>query len=85
MGYPSYASNGACTLHSSSAFHYVMAEIVLAVQLVNMLKVASGTDARTVISRIFFGLMGYYYFVYLWGYAARAARSAIIALWRIFS
>ena len=38
MGYPSYASNGACTLHSSSAFHYVMAEIVLAVQLVTHAK-----------------------------------------------
>ena len=38
-----------------------------------MLKVAPCTDARTVISPIFFGLMGYYYhFVSLWGYVLRA-------------
>ena len=42
-----------------------------------MLKVASCTDTRTVSSSNFFGLMGYYYFVLLWGFAARAASSAL--------
>ena len=42
-----------------------------------MLKVAPCTDTRTVSSPNFFGLMGYYYFVLLWGFAARAASSAL--------
>ena len=42
-----------------------------------MLKVAPFTFGRTVVSPNFFGLMGYFYFVSLWGYAARAVNSAI--------
>ena len=42
-----------------------------------MLKVATCTVGRTVVSPNFFGLMGYFYFVKLWGYAARAAYFAI--------
>ena len=59
MGYPSYARNRACELSSPSPFHYVMAKIVPAVQLARMLKVAPCTDARTVVSPDFIGLMGY--------------------------
>ena len=42
-----------------------------------MLKVALCKVGRTVVRRNFFGLMGYYYFVQLRGYASRAASSAI--------
>ena len=45
-----------------------------------MLKLAPCTDASTVISPSFFGFMGYYYFVYLWGYAARGASSTVTLL-----
>ena len=68
MWYPSYARNRACALPSPSPFHYVMAKIVPVVQL------AAHAKSRTLYGRTtkFFGLMGYYYFVKLWGYALRA-------------
>ena len=81
MGYPSYARNRACALPSPSPFHYVMAKIVPVVQLAVHAKSSTlyGRAAvrlygRTVVQPNFFGLMGYYYyyFVYLWDYALRA-------------
>ena len=71
MGYPSYARNRACALPSPSPFHYVMAKIVPVVQLAEHAK-SSTLYGRTVVQPNFFGLMGYYYFVWLWGYALRA-------------
>ena len=38
IGYPSYARNRACTLPSPSPIHYVMAEIVPAIQLATHVK-----------------------------------------------
>ena len=71
MGYPTYARNRACALPSPSPFHYVMAKIVPVVQLAAHAK-SSTLYGRTVVQPNFFGLMGYYYFVELWGYALRA-------------
>ena len=44
---------------------------VPAVQLTTHVK-SSTLYGRTVVHPNFFGLMGYYYFVLLWGYALRA-------------
>ena len=79
-GCPSYARNHGCALPSPSPFHYVMAKIVPAMKLAAHAK--SGTlyvrsCGRTIVRPNLFGLMGYYYFVQLWGYAAYDASSAI--------
>ena len=55
-------------LPSPSPFHYVMAKRVPVVQLAAHAK-SSTLYGRTVVQPNFFGLMGYYYFVWLWGYA----------------
>ena len=63
MGYPNYERNRACALPSSQPFQYVMAKIGQQCSWPCMLKVAPCTVGRTVSSPIYFGLMGYSYFV----------------------
>ena len=55
--------------HSSNS---VVAQIVTAMQLPRMLKVTHCTVGRFGRNSKFFGSMGYYYFIYLWGYDSRA-------------
>ena len=66
-GYASYARNRACALPSPSPFHYVVAKIVPVMQLAVYAKIITIYGRSCGVKSKFFGFIGYYYFVYLWG------------------